>query len=50
MGTLIMFVSMFFGGIGVGFGYGWKMSIVLLAGMPALGLGIFLMIWALTTG
>jgi ATP-binding cassette subfamily B (MDR/TAP) protein 1 len=49
-GTLIMFLSMFINGIGVGFIYGWKMSLVLLAGLPFLGLGAVIMIWAVTTG
>jgi len=49
-GTLIMFVSMFINGIGVGFIYGWKMSLVMLAGLPFLGIGAFIMIWSVTEG
>ncbi len=45
-----MFSCMFIGGLGVGFIYGWKMSLVMLAGLPALGGGAMVMIWALTKG
>ena len=41
---------MFVGGLIVGFGYGWKMTIVLTSALPCLGGGVILMIWALTTG
>lgn len=44
-----MFVSMFINGLGVGFLYGWKMSLVLLAGMPFLGIGAMIMIWSVTS-
>ena len=49
-GAIIMFIAMFIGGMAVGFGNGWKMSIVLVAGLPCIGGGTVLMIWALTTG
>lgn len=48
--AVIMFVTMFIGGLIVGFGYGWKMSIVLVSALPCLGGGVIFMIWALTTG
>ena len=47
---LVMFVCMSLGGLGVGFLKGWKMSLVMLAGLPPLAFGAVLMIYMLTEG
>lgn len=49
-GMLVMFVCMSIGGLGVGFLKGWKMSLVMLAGLPPLAFGAVLMIYMLTEG
>jgi len=39
-----MFVTMFLGGIGVGFYKGWLMSVILFAALPFVSLGAIFMI------